>query len=71
MLEYAAGLLVWRRQFTSLLRRVDALELGALQHLRDDGRCDGCTSVCGATGEHRRPGNQIVREVPVFKRRTF
>ena len=33
----AAGLLVWRRQFTSRLRQVQALELHALLHLQVDG----------------------------------
>ncbi|MGY2177011.1 HvfC/BufC family peptide modification chaperone [Pseudomonas azotoformans] len=37
MLEQAGGLLVWRRQFTSRLRQVDALELLAVQQLRADG----------------------------------
>ncbi|KTB63511.1 DNA-binding domain-containing protein [Pseudomonas allii] len=37
MLEQAGGVLVWRRQFTSRLRQVDALELQAVQHLQADG----------------------------------
>lgn len=37
MLPQACGLLVWRRQFTSRLRQVDALELQALLHLQADG----------------------------------
>lgn len=38
MLEEAGGLLVWRRQFTSRLRQVQALELDALLHVQGDGR---------------------------------
>ena len=37
MLAEAGGLLVWRRQFTSRLRQVDAVELQALVHLQGNG----------------------------------
>ncbi|MDB6144992.1 MAG: hypothetical protein JWP80_4036, partial [Pseudomonas sp.] len=37
MLAEAGGLLVWRRQFTSRLKQVDALELEALRHLQQHG----------------------------------
>ncbi|MGY2229136.1 HvfC/BufC N-terminal domain-containing protein [Pseudomonas tolaasii] len=37
MLDEAGGLLVWRREFTSRLRQVDALELQALLQLQTDG----------------------------------
>jgi hypothetical protein len=37
MLAEPGGLLVWRRQFTSCLKQVDALELEALLHLQENG----------------------------------
>ncbi len=37
MLAEAGGLIVWRRQFTSCLKQVDALELEALLHLQENG----------------------------------
>ncbi|UII69376.1 DNA-binding domain-containing protein [Pseudomonas sp. HN11] len=41
MLEHPGGVLVWRRQFTSRLREVDALEFQALQRLQVDGSFAG------------------------------
>jgi hypothetical protein len=37
MLAEPGGLMVWRRQFTSRLKQVDALELEALMHLQQHG----------------------------------
>jgi len=37
MLAEPAGLIVWRRGFTSCLKKVDALEYEALVHLQSDG----------------------------------
>lgn len=52
MLEHAGGLMVWRRQFTSRLRQVDALELAALQHVQADGRFAGlCELLVQRLGE--------------------
>lgn len=52
MLEQAAGLVVWRRQFTSRLRQVDALELVALQHVQADGSFAGlCELLVERLGE--------------------
>ena len=49
MLAEAGGLLVWRRQYTSRLRQIDALELHALQHLQHDGSFAG---LCEFLVEH-------------------
>lgn len=52
MLPDAAGLLVWRRQFTSRLRQVDALELQTLLHLQADGSVAGlCEFLVARLGE--------------------
>lgn len=52
MLPHAGGLLVWRRQFTSRLRQVDALELQALLHLQADGSFAGlCEFLVTCLGE--------------------
>jgi len=52
MLAQAGGLLVWRRQFTSRLRQVDALELLAVQHLQADGSFAGlCEYLVQRRGE--------------------
>ena len=52
MLEEAGGLLVWRRQFTSRLRQIEALELEALLHLRADGSFAGlCEFLVARLGE--------------------
>lgn len=52
MLQHAGGLLVWRRQFTSRLRQVDALELQALLHLQADGSFAGlCEFLVTCLGE--------------------
>ena len=52
MLEQAGGLLVWRRQFTSRLRQVDALELEALQQVHADGSFSGlCELLVERLGE--------------------
>lgn len=52
MLEEAGGLLVWRRQFTSRLRQVQALELHALLHLQVDGSFAGlCEFLVARLGE--------------------
>ncbi|TFY90220.1 DUF2063 domain-containing protein [Pseudomonas kairouanensis] len=52
MLPDAGGLLVWRRQFTSRLRQVDALELQALLHLQADGSFAGlCEFLVTRLGE--------------------
>ena len=52
MLEHAGGLLVWRRQFTSRLRQVDALELAALQQVQADGSFAGlCEFLVERLGE--------------------
>ena len=45
MLQAAGGLLVWRREFTSRLRLIDAVEHEALLSLRDD---DRFTTLCDA-----------------------
>jgi hypothetical protein len=52
MLEQAGGLLVWRRQFTSRLRQVDALELQAVQQVQADGSFAGlCEFLVQRLGE--------------------
>jgi len=52
MLAEAGGLLVWRRQFTSRLRQVDALEFEAVVHLQGDGSFAGlCEFLVGLLGE--------------------
>ncbi|NWE21369.1 DNA-binding domain-containing protein [Pseudomonas sp. P7548] len=52
MLEQAGGLLVWRRQFTSRLRQVDALELAALQQVQAHGSFAGlCEFLVERLGE--------------------
>ncbi len=52
MLKEAGGVLVWRRQFTSRLRPVEALELQALQHVQADGRFAGlCEFLVARLGE--------------------
>ncbi|NVZ50106.1 putative DNA-binding domain-containing protein [Pseudomonas sp. B6002] len=52
MLEQAGGMLVWRRQFTSRLRQVDALELAALQQVQADGSFAGlCEFLVERLGE--------------------
>lgn len=52
MLAEAGGLLVWRRQFISRLRQVDALEFQAVVHLRGDGSFAGlCEFLVGRLGE--------------------
>ncbi|TFY85088.1 DUF2063 domain-containing protein [Pseudomonas nabeulensis] len=52
MLAEAGGLLVWRRQFTSRLRQVDALELQTLLHLQADGSFAGlCEFLVERLGE--------------------
>ncbi|MCU1726840.1 DNA-binding domain-containing protein [Pseudomonas sp. 7P_10.2_Bac1] len=57
MLDEAGGLLVWRRQFTSRLRQVDALELHALQHLQNDGSFAGlCEFLVARLGEEEGVG---------------
>lgn len=49
MLDAASGLIVWRREFTSRLKRIDGVEYAALLSLRDDGRFD---VLCDALVEH-------------------
>jgi hypothetical protein len=49
MLGVPAGLLVWRQDFTSRLRQVDAIEHAALLSLRDDARF---SVLCDALVEH-------------------
>lgn len=44
MLPTPGGLLVWRRQFTSRLRQVDALELQAIEQVQGDGSFAGCAN---------------------------
>lgn len=44
MLGASVGLIVWRREFGCYLRQVDALELEALNFVREDGRFD---ALCG------------------------
>jgi hypothetical protein len=57
MLAETAGLLVWRRQFTSRLRQVDALELQALVHLQGDGSFAGlCEFLVARLGEEEGVG---------------
>ncbi|NWC95851.1 MULTISPECIES: DNA-binding domain-containing protein [unclassified Pseudomonas] len=52
MLAEAGGLLVWRRQFTSRLRQVDALEFQALAHLQGNGSFAGlCEFLVARLGE--------------------
>ncbi|NML59850.1 DUF2063 domain-containing protein [Massilia sp. RP-1-19] len=52
MLAGPAGLIVWRRQFTSCLRQVDALEFEALRHLQADGSFAAlCELLVGRLGE--------------------
>ncbi|WP_428553283.1 putative DNA-binding domain-containing protein [Pseudomonas edaphica] len=52
MLEQAGGLLVWRRQYTSRLRQVSALELEAVLHLQADGSFAGlCEFLVARLGE--------------------
>lgn len=52
MLAEPAGLIVWRRQFTSCLRQVDALEFEALRHLQADGSFTAlCELLVGRLGE--------------------
>lgn len=52
MLAEAGGLVVWRRQFTSRLREVDALEYAALVQLQDDASFMGlCESLVARLGE--------------------
>lgn len=52
MLAQAGGVLVWRRQFTSRLRQVEALELQALQHVQADGSFAGlCKWLVQRLGE--------------------
>ena len=52
MLAQPGGLLVWRRQFTSRLRQVDAQELQALQHVQADGSFAGlCEWLVQRLGE--------------------
>ena len=52
MLAEAGGLLVWRRQFTSRLRQVNALELQTLLHLQADGSFAGlCEFLVERLGE--------------------
>ncbi|MGY2374441.1 HvfC/BufC family peptide modification chaperone [Pseudomonas sp. SDO524_S393] len=52
MLAEPGGMLVWRRQFTSRLRPVDALELQALLHLQADGSFAGlCEFLVARLGE--------------------
>lgn len=52
MLEVPGGLLVWRRQFTSRLRQVDALELEALLQVQADGSFAGlCEFLVARLGE--------------------
>lgn len=54
MLAEAGGLLVWRRQFTSRLRQVDALEFQALVHLQGDGSFAGlCEFLVVRLGEEQ------------------
>jgi hypothetical protein len=52
MLAKAAGLIVWRRGFTSCLRQVDALEREALVHLQDNGNFAAlCDLLVGRLGD--------------------
>lgn len=52
MLAEAGGLLVWRRQFTSRLREIDALEYAALVLLQKDGSFVGlCDMLVTRLGE--------------------
>lgn len=52
MLAAPAGLIVWRRQFSSCLRQVDALEFEALRHLQADGSFAAlCDLLVGRLGE--------------------
>ena len=57
MLAEAGGLLVWRRQYTSRLRQVDALELQALLHLQGEGSFAGlCEFLVARLGEEEGIG---------------
>ena len=52
MLAEPAGVIVWRRQFTSYLRQVDALELAALRQLQADGSFSAlCELLVAQLGE--------------------
>ncbi|XVO85354.1 HvfC/BufC family peptide modification chaperone [Pseudomonas palleroniana] len=52
MLDVPGGVLVWRRQFTSRLRQVDALELHALLQVQGDGSFAGlCECLVERLGE--------------------
>ncbi|WP_225737568.1 DNA-binding domain-containing protein [Dyella acidiphila] len=52
MLEVPAGVIVWRREFTSRLMQVDAIEHAALLALRDDDRFDAlCAALVEELGE--------------------
>ena len=52
MLAAPAGVIVWRRQFTSCLRQVDALELAALRQLQGDGSFSAlCDLLVAQLGE--------------------
>ena len=57
MLAEAGGLLVWRRQFTSRLRQVDALERQALLHVQAEGSFAGlCEFLVERLGEEEGIG---------------
>jgi hypothetical protein len=52
MLEAPAGLIVWRKGYTSRLRQVDALERDALRQLQDDGSFAAfCELLVGRLGD--------------------
>ncbi|KAF1003100.1 MAG: hypothetical protein GAK28_04939 [Luteibacter sp.] len=52
MLDIPGGLIVWRREYTSRLQRVDAVEYAALRSLQDDPRFDTlCEHLVDRLGE--------------------
>lgn len=53
ILQAPGGFVVWRRDFTSLLKRVDAIEYAALLSVRDDDRFEAlCDKLVGRLGEN-------------------
>ncbi len=58
MLDAPGGLLVWRREFTSRVRFIDAVEHAALLSMRDDGRF---TALCDALVEQLGEDEGVAR----------
>jgi hypothetical protein len=63
MLAHPGGLIVWRRQFISCLRQVDALEHEALLHLQENGHfaalCDMLVERLGNTDGVAKAGELL------------